>query len=213
MDIIVDKNLILSPISKLVTITEKRSLMPILSNILMAFGREGTAIYSTDLEVSAIAHVDLKIEEDCRIVVHGRKFLDILREMDNGEIYLHIEQNSLEIRQKQTNIVLTLQDSDEFPEIREIKGNETFEIEGDVLLEMVERVEFAISTDETRYILTGMYMKGLEEKIVVVGTDGFRMAQYEKKVDGVKGFKGITIPKRSISELERVVGHGDKVKV
>jgi DNA polymerase III subunit beta len=214
MNIIIEKNDILAPISKLVNITEKRSLMPVLSNILLDIGKEKSVVYSTDLEVSAIAHIEkLKSEEPAQILVHGRKFVDIMREMDGGEITIEIDNNTLKIKQKHTEIVLSLQDPEEFPEVREIKGYEEFSISGAILLEMIEKVSFAISIDETRFILTGMYMKGMEGKIVVVGTDGFRMAQYQKEVPGLKGFKGITIPKRSISEVVRVVGEEDSVRL
>jgi DNA polymerase III subunit beta len=211
MNIIIDKNTILSTISKLVGITEKRSLMPILSNIMIDFKKTNTTIYSTDLELSAIGYIDLKAPEDRKIVIHGRKFLEILREMDNGEITLHIEENILTIKQKQTEIVLSLQDPEEFPEVKKIGGHEELTIDGTAFLEMIEKVSFAISVDETRYILTGMHISGKDGSMVVVGTDGFRMAFYEKTIEGMKSFKGITIPKRSLSEMERIIDEGEKV--
>jgi DNA polymerase III subunit beta len=213
MNIIIDKNLILTPLSKLVSITEKRSLMPILSNVLMEFGKDRMTIFSTDLEVSAIGYIDYQSASEKKVVVHGRRFLEILKEMDNGDIELNVEENSLTIKQKKTEIVLSLQDPEEFPEVKEIKGYEEFDLDGHSLLEMIDKVGFAISMDETRFILTGMYMKGLEGRMVVVGTDGFRMAQYQKDIEGLKGFKGITIPKRSVSELERVISEEDTVKL
>jgi len=213
MNIIIDKNTILVPVSKVVSITEKRSLMPILSNVLLEFGKEGTTIFSTDLEVSAIAYMDCKAEKERKIVVHGRKFLEVLRELENGEILLSLEENTLTIKQKKTEIVLSLQDPEEFPETKEIKGKEEFKIDGKTLLEMIEKVGFAISTDETRYILTGMYMQGLTGELVVVGTDGFRMALCQRKTKGMKGFKGVTIPKRSVLEIERIIEEEDEVKI
>ena len=104
MKIIIDKDFILAPVSKLVNITEKRSLMPILSNILIEFCRDKTTIYSTDLEVSAISYLDHKADTEKKIVIHGRKFLDILKELDSGEISLEIKENTLTIRQKQPNL-------------------------------------------------------------------------------------------------------------
>jgi DNA polymerase III subunit beta len=213
MNINIDKNLISVPISKLVGITEKRSLMPILSNVLIAFGRGGTTIYSTDLELSAISRMDFTTDEDRKIVVHGRKFLEILKEMESGEVSLQIKENTLTIRQKQTEIVLSLQDSEEFPEVKEIEGFEEFDVKGKVFQEITDKVSFAISNDETRYVLTGMHMKGMEGKVVVVGTDGFRMALFQKEIENIKGFKGITIPKRSVAEIERIIGDDENVKI
>ena len=213
MKIIIDKNVFLQPISKIVSITEKRSLMPILSNILIDFSKEKTTIYSTDLEVSATTYVDYVTDSKRRIVVHGKKFMEILRELDNGEIAIDIEENIMTIKQKNTEIVLSLQDPEEFPEIKEIEKKEEFSIQGKHLIEMIEKVGFAVSADETRYILTGMHMTGMEGSIVVVGTDGFRMALYQKEIEGVRSFSGITIPKRSVTELERVISEEDVIKI
>jgi len=213
MKIILDKNKILPPISKIVSITEKRSLMPILSNILIDFGRKITTIYSTDLEVSAIAYLEQEMEQEKKLVVHGRKFLEILKEMDNGEIEFTLEDNIMTISQKKTEISLSLQDPEEFPETKEIVGREEFVIPGSILLEIIDKVDFAVSVDETRYILTGMHMRGFEGRIVVVGTDGFRMALYQKEVENLRPFQGITIPKRSINEVERVIGENEDVRI
>ncbi len=213
MNIIVDKSTVVTPISKLVGITEKRSLMPILSNVLIEFQPTLMTIYSTDLEVSAIGHINQISEESARILVHGRKFLDILKELDNGEIKLKIEGNSLTIEQGQTEIILGLQDPDEFPEVKPVTGEDEFEIDGKYLLDMIEKVGFAVSTDETRFVLTGMFMRGINGKITVVGTDGFRMAQYQKEIQGLKDFKGVTIPKRSLMEVERVLSDQDRVRL
>jgi len=81
------------------------------------------------------------------------------------------------------------------------------------LLEMINKVDFAVSLDETRYVLTGMYMKGTDSDVVVVGTDGFRLSLYRKDVAGLKGFKGIIIPRRSTAEIERVIEEDEEVKI
>jgi len=78
---------------------------------------------------------------------------------------------------------------------------------------MINKVEFAVSVDETRYILTGIYMRGQNGVIAVVGTDGFRMAFYQKEIDGLKSFPGMTIPKRSVSEVERVIEENEDVHI
>ena len=213
MKIIIDKNFILHPISRVVSITEKRSLMPILSNMLIHFNKGNTTVYSTDLELSAITHIDCKTETERKVVVHGRKFLEILKELDSGDITIDIDENTLTMKQKKTEIVLSLQDPEEFPEIKGVEEKEGFLLKGKQLIEMIDKVSFAVSIDETRYILTGMHMKGTDGGIVVVGTDGFRMALYQKNLNGIKAFQGITIPKRSVGEIEKVIGEEDEVKI
>jgi DNA polymerase-3 subunit beta len=77
---------------------------------------------------------------------------------------------------------------------------------------MIDKVGFAVSVDETRYILTGMFIRGIDGEIIVVGTDGFRMALFQKKMKEIRPFQGITIPKRSVSEIEKVIDEEDDVK-
>ena len=128
MNIIIEKGLLLAPLSKLVNITERRSIMPILSNILINFSKAGIDVYSTDLELSAISHVEYEGNTERKVVVHGRKFVEILKEMDLEAIDLDIQENTMTIRQKQTEFVLSLQDPEEFPEVKEISGFEEFYI-------------------------------------------------------------------------------------
>ncbi len=213
MNIVIEKALLVAPLAKLVSITEHRSIMPILSNILISFSREYIDVYSTDLELSAIGHVEHQGEVEKRIVVHGRKFLEILREMDPEAIDLEIADNTMTMRQRHAEFVLSLQDPEEFPDVKEITGSEEFSVSGADFLEMLDKVSFAISSDETRYILTGMYIVGTDGRISVVGTDGFRMALYQHEIEGLKGFPGIIIPKRSIAEIGKMVAEDDRVKV
>ncbi len=213
MNIIIEKNVLLTPLAKLVSITERRSIMPILSNILIGFSRDQIQIYSTDLELSAIGCVPYQGDAEKKIVLHGRKFFEILKEMDAEAINLDVGDSSMTMRQKQAEFVLSLQDPEEFPEVKEIVGAEEFSLPGDAFLEMIEKVEFAISSDETRYVLTGMYIAGADGFLSVVGTDGFRMAFYQQEAAGVKGFSGIIIPKRSVLEIGKMIGEGEEVKV
>ncbi len=146
--------------------------------------------------------------------MHGRKFLEILKELDNEEIEFVFEDNVMTIRQKMTEISLKPSGSRKSSRKRkEISGKEEFVVPGSILLEMIDKVEFAVSVDETRYILTGMYMRGQDGKVAVVGTDGFRMALYQKEIDGLKSFQGMTIPKRSVSEVERVIEENEDVHI
>jgi len=213
MKIDISRDLLLGPLTKQVTITERRSIMPILSNVLMNFGKGRISMYSTDLELSAISHVEYEGTAEKKVVIHGRKFLDILKEMEADVINFDVKDNTLTLRQKRSEFVLGLQDSDEFPEVKEITGAQEFSVDGSAFLEMLEKVQFAISSDETRYVLTGMYMAASKGVLSVVGTDGFRMALYSRGIDGLEDFKGVIIPKRSVLEVGRVVGEGDTIQV
>ena len=92
-------------------------------------------------------------DSEKKIVVHGRKFFEILKEMDADLLDLDFSDNTIIMKQKHAEFVLSLQDPEEFPEVREITGTEEFSLSGATFLEMIEKVGFAISSDETRYVL------------------------------------------------------------
>ena len=213
MKIDITRDLLLTPLTKQVSITERRSIMPILSNVLIDFSKNSVNLYSTDLELSAMSRVEYEGLVEKKVVIHGRKFLDILKEMDPEQISLEIKDNTLTLTQKHSEFVLSLQEPDEFPEVKEIAGLQEFVVDGSIFLEMLEKVQFAISSDEARYVLTGMHMAASEGTLSVVGTDGFRMALCRKSVDGLGDFKGVIIPKRSILEIGRVVTEGEAVRI
>ncbi|MCX8022520.1 MAG: DNA polymerase III subunit beta [Syntrophorhabdaceae bacterium] len=213
MNIVLDKNIMFPTITKLVGITEKKTLMPILSNLLIEFTPQITKIYATDLELSGVGRIDLRSPKERKIMIHGKKFQDILKEMDNGDIEFNIEENILTIKQRYSEFTFGLQDPEEFPEIKELDEGEHFHISGKIFLDMINRVGFAISNDETRFILTGMFLKSKNGKIVMVGTDGYRMALCEKDVEGLKDIGGVIIPKKSVAEIERIFEEEDMIKV
>lgn len=213
MNIIIEKAVILQTISKLVNLTERRSLMPVLSNILMEFSEEGTKMYSTDLELSAKGCIEYKTDENKRILMHGKRFQAILKELDDGPIKLIIKDNVMDIRQKKSRFTMGLVDPEDFPDIRFLDKDKGFCIKGKTLLSMIDKVGFAISTDITRSTLTGMFMKGLKDKVVVVGTDSFRMSIYQKGVPNIEGFDRVIIPKRTLIELQNMVDEEDDVNI
>jgi DNA polymerase III subunit beta len=172
--------------------------------VLMVMEKGRCSFFSTDLEISAIAYIDLPTDFDKKMVVHGRKLLEILREMDPGDIEIEMDQNQLVIRQGRTEFVLSLQDPEDFPEVKEVKGKEEFIIEAPKLLDTIDRVAFAVSADEARYVLTGMFLEGKGKRLHAVGTDGFRMALHVQEIENLNDFKGVIVPKRSLTEAQKI---------
>lgn len=213
MNIVIKKNLFFEPVSKLSPISERRSTMPILSNILISFEKDRTAMFANDLDINAIVYVDYTVDEERKILINGRRFFEILKEMGQDDIELDIQENILKIKQKKTEYVLGLQNPDDFPEPTEVNENNEVVIDGGTLLEIIDKVGFAISDDETRYNLMGIYLEGKDNIINAVGTDGFRMAVLSREVEGIQDFKGIIIPEKTFNDLDRMLKESDKVRL
>ncbi|HPC78363.1 MAG TPA: DNA polymerase III subunit beta, partial [bacterium] len=213
MNIVIKKNLFFEPVSKLSPISERKSTMPLLANILISFGRDRTTMFASDLDINAIAYVDYTVEEECKVLINGRRFYEILKEMSQDDIELDIQENTLKIKQKKTEYVIGLQDPNDFPEPIEVNEDNEVVIDGGTLLEIIDKVGFAISEDETRYNLMGIYLEGKDNMINAVGTDGFRMAVLSREVEGIQDFKGIIIPEKTFNDLDRVLKESDKVRL
>ncbi|HOJ44045.1 MAG TPA: DNA polymerase III subunit beta, partial [Syntrophorhabdaceae bacterium] len=191
MKIIVRKNILYESVTKLAPISEKRSTMPILSNLFISFGKDRSYIYANDLDIIAVAYLDFYVDEDVNILINGRRFYEILREMNDEDIQMELMENTLKIKQKNTEYLLSIQDPNDFPDLTDIEDINEVKIDGDILLELIDKVSFATSEDETRYIITGMYMEGKDNTVTAVGTDGFRMAILTRVVEGMTDFEGI----------------------
>ncbi|MBP8626248.1 MAG: DNA polymerase III subunit beta [Syntrophorhabdaceae bacterium] len=213
MNIVIKKDLFFEPVAKLSPISEKRSTMPILSNLLISFQTDKTTIYANDLDISAVAYIDFGAEEEKKILINGKRFFDILKEMGNDDIELDIHENNLKIKQKHTEYILGLQDPDDFPDLTTFDENKEIAIDGATLLEMIERVGFATSEDVTRHTLMGIFIEGRENVITAVGTDGFRMSILSRVMEGVYDFEGLIIPKKTINEVSRIINEKDKVRL
>ncbi|HOP85230.1 MAG TPA: DNA polymerase III subunit beta [Syntrophorhabdaceae bacterium] len=213
MNIIIGKNILYDPVTKLAPISEKRSTMPILSNLFISFGSEKSYIYANDLDIIAVAYLDFQSEEDINILINGRRFYEILREMNEEAIEMELMENTLKIKQKNTEYILSIQDPNDFPDMTDIEETNEVKLDGDILLELIDKVSFATSKDETRYLLTGMYMEGKENTIIAVGTDGFRMALLTRETEGMYDFEGIVIPQKTLQELKRIIDEKDKVSL
>ncbi|MCX8110129.1 MAG: DNA polymerase III subunit beta [Syntrophorhabdaceae bacterium] len=213
MNIVIKKGLFYEPVSKLSPVSERRGTMPILSNILISFDKDKTTLFANDLDVNVIAYADYTVDEEKKILINGRRFFEILKEMGQEDIELDIQENTLKIKQKKTEYILGLQDPNDFPEPTEVDVNNEVTIDGGILLEIIDKVGFAISKDETRHTLLGIYMEGKENMIHAVGTDGFRMAVLSRDIEGIQDFKGIIIPEKTFNDLDRVLKVGDKVRL
>lgn len=213
MNIVIKKNILYEPVTKLAPISEKRSTMPILSNLFLSFGTDKSYIYANDLDIIAVAYLDFFAEEDIRILINGRRFYEILREMNDDDIEMELMESTLKINQKNTEYLLSIQDPDDFPDMTDIEETNEVRLDGDILLELIDKVSFAASEDETRYMLTGMYMEGKDNTVVAVGTDGFRMALLTRETEGMYDFEGIVIPQKTLQELKRIVDEKDKVSL
>lgn len=194
---------------KILSVVDKKHSRPILicTQVIARSGK--IECVATDLEVSAKLILDAKIEQEGTFCVNTKNLFDILRELPEGDIVLEMNKsdNSLSISHKNINFSLLVYKSDEFPHLSFENQYNQFDLLGSQILEMIHKTHHAISTDETRLYLNGIYLQEIESKLRAVATDGHRLALIETNLEGKEIdplINGVIVPKKGVAELKKL---------
>jgi DNA polymerase-3 subunit beta len=211
MRFICDKGLLLKEVSIAQEIIASRNALSILSNVLLDASGSNLTIKATDLKVGFETTIPVQIEEEGSTTVFCDKFLGILRSLPEGDVtFEEKENNRLKIipAEKKIDFQLKSISSDKFPEVLNLEGQNFFELPQAAFLDMVNQTIFAVSDDETRYFMNGVYFERKDDKLIMVATDGRRLSYAEKPLtDNVGEFSGIIIPTK-ILQLVRKLASG-----
>ena len=221
MEIKVSRDALFKSISKVQSIIEKRSNMPILSMILITSDEKSIYISATDLEISMQQTIEAKVIVPGSITISGRKLFEILKESKSQEIYLKEKENNwIFISDDKTQYNLACMPADEYPVFVEPEDVSMVEMECSVLAEMINKTIYAVTLEEAGYKLSGVYTEKIkkEEKTLLrmVSTDGHRLSMVDKNIDNIENIKiekGVMIPKKGLMELNKLASEGEKIKL
>jgi len=189
-------------------IVEKKSTMPILSHVLLE-AKKGVdlVVSATDLDIAVSSEHRCEVLKEGAVAVSARHLYDIVRALPEQEVVLRRAQNNyLEIRSGPSEFKLVGLPAEDFPALPRFEKVQFTDVEPGVLLEMIERTFMAVSTDETRYNLNGVYFEPSAEALRLVATDGHRLSLSEKPLAGGFGLKrGVILPKKGLSELKKLL--------
>jgi DNA polymerase-3 subunit beta len=221
MKVTVEKDELQKKLSDIQNIVEKKNTMPILNHFLLTAEKGGSYITATDLETAFKEPVKLSIAEEGRMCIPARKLFEIVKEMD-GEVTLESADTQwVKVKSGKSNFRLASLSADEFPVWPSIakeseEGTEEMEIDSSLLLEMIDKSIYAAGESDTRYVLNGLLFHVKPGGVlIVVGTDGHRLALSEKVVASKpKEEKKMIVSRKSVAELRRFLGSEPKpVKV
>ncbi len=205
MKIECDKDTLLKGVSTVQNAISARSTLPILSNILLETNKESLAITGTDLDIGIIINIPVKVGAPGSITVPAKKFLDIVKELPDSQVTLSVRKNNMmHVVCENTQFKIMGIPKDDFPKLPEFKDKTSVNLEQALLKTMLDMTSFAISRDETRYILNGVYVVIKKNLIRVVATDGRRLALIEREINLPKAMdKKVIIPVKTVQELQR----------
>lgn len=207
---------IFKTIQKVQNAISSKTTLPILSNILLEANKDSIKITATDLDIGISSITPIKPEIEGAITLPAKKFLDIIKELpDTGEIFITTKKNNtVTIECGKIVFKIVGLPKDEFPPPPNFKNKDMITIPQNFLKKMISMTSFAVSRDETRYILNGVLLTVRKKNIKLIATDGRRLAVVEKNLPNETIVdKKIIIPTKTIQELSRLLQEEGDVKI
>ncbi len=195
-------------------IVDRRTTIPILGNVLLSSSGDGISVAATDQEVAVRRQCVARVKSGGSVTTGARKLYEMVREIPAGDILIRSQENNwIEVSAGRSRFRLVGLDAREFPAMPQPgaeKGAETIRVSAEMFAGMIECTAFALSVDEARPNLNGIYMECLEAgRLRLVATDGHRLAMVTRTVDGAELTKGVIIPRKGVMELRKVLEGSD----
>ncbi len=217
MKVTVERAELLKSLSHVHRVVERRNTIPILANVLLRAENAKLAFKATDLDLEVIETVAAEVNPGGVTTVPAHMFYEIVRKLPEGaQIVLEAsgDRAMMSIRAGRSRFTLqTLPESD-FPDLAAGDLTHKFTVGAADLKRLIDKTQFAISTEETRYYLNGIYLhtagagKGL--MLRAVATDGHRLAQFELAAPpGAEGMPGVIVPRKTVGEVQRLIDSGE----
>ena len=211
----IERAKLLRCLSHVQSVVERRNTIPILSNVLIEAASDGTVkIMATDLDLQVTEGVQANaVETPGAITVSAHLLFDIARKLPDGaEVSLETADNRMTVKAGRSRFQLPTLPRDDFPTIAEGDLPTSFELPAKLLAELIDRTRFAISTEETRYYLNGIFLHVSEDGgtggplLRAAATDGHRLARFTlPRPDGAEGMPDVIVPRKCVAELRKLL--------
>lgn len=217
MKLTIERSALLNALSHVQNVVERRNTIPILSNILIEAANGEVKFTATDLDIEAVDSADAKIDEDGAVTAPAGTLFDVVRKLPAGadvELALNPENRQLAILSGRSEFSLPTLPATDFQTMVPDEDATTFEIEAADLRRLIDKTRFAISTEETRYYLNGVYLHAAEtdkgNMLRTVATDGHRLALCEVEAPkGAEALSGVIVPRKAVAEVRRLIDSSD----
>lgn len=213
MKFIIERANLLKSLSHVQSIVEKRNTIPVLSNVRIEALGDGISFKATDMDTEITEVVDAKISEVGATTAPAHMLYDIVRKLSDGsdvELTFPDERGQLTIASGRSKFSLSCIGVEDFPVISGDKLPINFEMGKEELKDVIDRTKFAVSTEETRYYLNGLYIhaknEGEAKVLRVVATDGHRLACVESPLPkGAENMAGVIVPRKTVAEVRKLL--------
>ena len=207
MNLTIAKEQILAGLQAVQNVVSTRTTLPILSNVLMRAEGDRVEFTATDLDVTVACNVEAKVKKGGSTTVPVKKLFGIVRELGGNEIDIETdEKNVTSIRCNASFYKIHGLGADEFPPLPKFKDDKKVSLPQETVKAMMRKTSFAVSTDESRYVLNGIFISLKDHKMTMVATDGRRLALVDEEVDIAEKSSGeFIVPAKAVNELNRLL--------
>jgi DNA polymerase-3 subunit beta len=215
MNLTITKEQILAGLQAVQNVVSSRTTLPILSNVLLRAEKDRVEFTATDLDVWVICSVEAKVKKPGATTVPVKKLFGIVRELNGTEIDIETdEKNITSIRSGPSFYKIHGLGADEFPPVQKFKDDKKVSLQQENVKAMMRKTSFAISTDESRYVLNGIFISLKDHKMTMVATDGRRLALVDEEVDISEKSSGeFIVPAKAVGELNRLLQEKGEVEI
>jgi DNA polymerase-3 subunit beta len=215
MNLTITKEQILTGLQAVQNVVSTRTTLPILSNVLLRAEKNSVEFTATDLDVTVACSVEAKVKKPGSTTVPVKKLFGIVRELNGGEIDIEVDdQNKSVIRSGPSFYKIHGLSADEFPPMPKFKDDKKVSLSQETVRAMMRKTSFAISTDESRYVLNGIFISLKDHKMTMVATDGRRLALADEEVEiGEKSNGEFIVPAKAVNELNRLLQEKGEVEI
>jgi DNA polymerase-3 subunit beta len=215
MNLSIAKDQLILGLQSVQNVVSTRTTLPILSNVLLRAEDKKLELTATDLDVTITCSVDADVKKPGSTTIPVKKLFSIIRELSTPEIDLETdEKNASSIRSGASFFKVHGLAAEEFPPIQKFKENKKIVLPQAKLKGMLKKTSFAISTDESRYVLNGIFISLKEHKMTMVATDGRRLALVDEELDVPEGSHGeFIVPTKAVNELSRLLQDKGEVEI
>lgn len=214
MKVTISKEECQQKLSDIQSVVEKKSTMPVLSHFLLAASPGGCTITATDLETAIREPMEAKVESEGKLCIPARKLFEIVREMD-GDIVIEGEDHAwARVKSGASSFRLACLPPDDYPVWPDLGASEQIELSSDQLSTMIEKTVYSAGEADTRYTLNGIlfHLKPSEGTLVLVGTDGHRMAVISMGLSNPPAEeKKLIVQRKAASELRKFLSGSESV--
>ncbi|MBS3651108.1 DNA polymerase III subunit beta [Pseudaminobacter sp. 19-2017] len=219
MRVILERANLLKSLNHVHRVVERRNTIPILSNVMLTSDGQSLEMKATDLDLEITEATPAQVEQPGGTTVPAHLLYEIVRKLPDGaEVMLRTDEdgNAMSVVAGRSSFRLQCLPQSDFPQLTAGSFTHTFRMDAAALKKLIDKTQFAISTEETRYYLNGIYFHTVETggklKLRSVATDGHRLARAEMDApSGAEGMPGIIIPRKTVSELQKLVDTPDVV--